>query len=111
LRDTEEEGKELKDKLAELEDVLRQSEAHRQELDQELLKKDQQVAALLDAQTKAGEAGIKHYIQKMSGLAKRRQSSAENPSGDSDSGADGYPYSLRKASSVSAVLDLVTFVS
>ncbi|CAM6035512.1 unnamed protein product [Sphagnum compactum] len=52
LRDTEEEGKELKDKLAELEDVLRQSEAHRQELDQELLKKDQQVAALLDAQTK-----------------------------------------------------------
>jgi hypothetical protein len=45
-----------------------------------------------------GEAGIKHYMQKMSGLAKRRQSSAENPSGDSDSGADGYPYSLRKAS-------------
>jgi hypothetical protein len=52
---------------------------------------------LLDV-LQAGEAAAKRNIEKMSVLTKWRRSTSENPSGDSDSGADGYHFTLSKAS-------------
>lgn len=52
---------------------------------------------LLDV-LQAGQAAAKRNIEKMSVLTKWRRSTSENPSGDSDSGADGYHFTLSKAS-------------
>lgn len=49
VRDKEEEEKDMKEKLAELEELLKQSEAHRQDLEQSHRLKDQQLTAALSA--------------------------------------------------------------
>jgi hypothetical protein len=52
VRDKEEEDKDAREKMAELEELLRQSEIHRQDLEQQHRLKEQQFNAALSAATK-----------------------------------------------------------
>ncbi|KAG0589833.1 hypothetical protein KC19_1G052000 [Ceratodon purpureus] len=97
VRDKEEEDKDTREKMAELEELLRQSEIHRQDLEQRLRLKEQQFNAALSAATKSGSGTAKRRdVEKVSVLTKWRQSS--DPAKDSSSGSEKSSYALRKGS-------------
>ncbi|XP_024371093.1 kinesin-like protein KIN-4A [Physcomitrium patens] len=99
IRDKEEEEKDTKEKIAELEEILRQSEIDRQDLEQQHRLKEQQFTAALAAATKvhSGFGAVKRRdVEKVSVLTKWRQSS--DPSKDSSSGSEKSSYALRKGS-------------
>lgn len=58
VRDKEEEDKDTKEKMAELEELLKQSEAHRQDLQQQLRLKEQQFTATLSTAPKVSLAPL-----------------------------------------------------
>lgn len=61
VRDKEEEDKDTREKMAELEELLRQSETHRQDLEQQLRLKEQQFSATLSGATKVS---LVHLVKK-----------------------------------------------
>lgn len=58
VRDKEEEDKDTREKMAELEELLRQSEIHRQDLEQQHRLKEQQFNAALSAATKVSSVNL-----------------------------------------------------
>ncbi|CAM6127040.1 unnamed protein product [Calypogeia fissa] len=98
VRDVDEEGKEMREKLTELEQLLRKSEARRTELERHQRSRDQPGVSTMTTFNMAGfDSGTKKEgDRKMKAGERYRQGFSIRSSDRAESGNDGLPWDLRK---------------
>ncbi|CAM6093435.1 unnamed protein product [Calypogeia fissa] len=98
VRDVDEENKEMREKLTELEQLLRKSEARRTELERQQRARDQPGVSTMTTFNMAGfDSGTKKEgDRKMKAGERYRQGFSMQSSDRAESGNDGLPWDLRK---------------
>ncbi|KAJ7298771.1 hypothetical protein O6H91_Y429500 [Diphasiastrum complanatum] len=105
LRDKEVELKEIKERVTELDEALKQSESLRLEIEKQQRLKEKAVDVALATVTKAGvDAAVKRGVEELSlglsqltGLGPRHLQNADDSSELTNPDTSGFPYALRQA--------------